>query len=338
MQRVDADLRERMTELGRSLSAWAVFADPPSHTRLRSLFNKAFTARVVERLEGQLHEIVDELLTEALEAREVDFISSFAYPLPARVICAMLGIPAADIEQIRAWSDDVATFIGLPKKPRETYESALASNRALLDYFRAVIAEHRRTRPDDLVTRLLDATESGERLSEDELLATCNLLLFAAHTTTTHLLGNGILALLRHPEGLSALDDETIRTAVEELLRFDGPVQAVRRVARRDLTLGGRAVRAGDLVFVMVNAANRDPAAFEEAETLDVRRVDNRHIAFGFGAHFCAGAPLARLEARVAFHALATRCRLELADASPRWTRSFGFRGVERLLVRVKPR
>jgi hypothetical protein len=342
MRDLPAERLEKLRPLWDSLSRWSVFADAPSHTQLRALFQRAFAKRAVEHMRRRIEERVDELLRDVRQADgPIDFIAAFAYPLPALVICELLGLPRSDLEDIRHWSDDIATFIGLPLKPAHTYDAALSADRALADYFGRHLAERRARPSEDLISRLASAAdETDGAVGDQEIIATCGLLLFAAHTTTTHLIGNGLLALLRHSEQLALLraDASLVPGAVEELLRYDGPIQAVRRQARTALELGGARIPAGALVFSMINAANRDPRAFPDPDELDVRRPAGKQIAFGAGAHFCTGAPLARLEAQVAFEAL-TRPALhfEIVDSEPlEWLDTFGFRGLRRFMVRLR--
>jgi cytochrome P450 len=340
MENLPPDKREQMGELWGTLRAWTVFSDPPDHTRIRGLFNKAFTHRAIERLRGSIEAVVDELLARRPDGR-LELIGDFAYPLPAIVICDMLGLGRGDVGQIQVWSDAISTFIGLPKKPSESYYDAARGVGAMNEYFRAAIAARREKPGDDLLSQLMVASEGGDRLTQDELVATCALLLFAAHSTTTHLLGNGTLALLRNRDQLELLraDPSLVDGAVEELLRYDGPIQTIRRVAKEPFEFRGVRFARGDIVFPMLNAANRDPGEFPDPERLDIRRASNRHIGFGFGIHFCPGAPLARMEAQIAFRALLRRSdRFELDDdREVSWLGWFGVRGLRELYMRIAP-
>jgi cytochrome P450 len=334
MQVLPAEDAERFAELGRSLSLWAVFSDPPRHTRLRALFNKAFTPGEVQRLKAAITRITESLLAEVGKRGEFDLIQEFAYPLPVLVISEMLGVSADEYQRIKRWSDDVVTFIGLPRKPRSAYEAASESNHHLSTLLRQVISEHRRNPRENLLMSLINARDGADALSEDELVATAVLLVFAAHTNTTHLIGNGILALSRHAEEEERLraQPELMASAVEEFLRYDGPVQAVRRVVLEDVTLAGKTLRKGELVFMLLNAANRDPAQFEEPESLVLSRRNNRHLAFGFGTHFCVGAALSRLEGQIAIpKVLEAFPRLRVVERPLTWSRSFAFRGLDSL-------
>jgi cytochrome P450 len=311
--------------------------DPPDHTRLRGLVSKAFTPRVVEGLRPRIQQIVDGLLDRAEDQRGMDLIEEFAYPIPVNVICEMLGVPVADHERFKGWSIDLArgldaTLFGAPEVARRGSES----QRALADYFRGLIAEHRASPRADLLSLLIAAEEAGDTLSEHELLATCILLLVAGHETTVNLLGNGTLALLRHPDQLRLLRDDPglIGTAVEELLRFDGPVQRTARIPDTDVVIDGHTIAAGDMVMPFIGAADRDPAQFPDPDRLDLKRADNRHIAFGWGIHFCLGAPLARLEGQIAINTLVRRFpKLTLATDRPEYRQSLTLRGLTALPV-----
>jgi len=312
--------------------------DPPNHTRLRGLVNKAFTPRVVEVLRPRVQAIVDELLDRVRDQGSMDLIEDFAYPLPVIVICEMLGVPLADRDRFKTWGLDIARgldAIWLPPDSEVAVRSA-ASRRAIAEYFRELIAERRTEPRGDLLSGLIAAEEAGDHLSVEELLATCILLLIAGHETTVNLIGNGTLALLRHPAELRRLRDDPglITTAVEELLRFDGPVQRTARVPSEDVTIAGRTIPAGEIVMPFIGAADRDPAQFPDPDRLDIARADNRHIAFGWGIHFCLGAPLARVEGQIAINTLARRLpKLALAADKPDYRQSLTLRGLKTLHV-----
>jgi cytochrome P450 len=315
-----------------------LFQDPPDHTRLRSLVSRAFTPRVVESLRPRVQEIVDGIIDRALEARAMEVIGDLAYPLPVTVISEMLGVPAGDRESIKGWSADIARSldaIGLQVDP-EIVERGRVARRAMGEYFRALLPERRRHPRNDLLSLLIAAEEQGDKLSEGELLSTCVLLYIAGHETTVNLIGNGLLALLRNPDQLRRLREEPglAASAVEELLRYDGPVQRTARFTTVDVEIGGRAIDKGAMVVTAIGAANRDPAQFPDPDRLDLGRTDNRHIAFGFGIHFCLGAPLARLEGQVALGTLARRLpSLALATDAVEWRESQVLRGLKALPV-----
>ncbi len=310
--------------------------DPPDHTRLRSLVSKAFTPRSVTALKPRIKEIVDELLDGVDGERRFDLIDSFAFPLPVIVIAEMLGVPAQDLEQFKEWSNDIVVSLE-PVQTREQRERFRRSEQELYEYFEGIIEQRRQDPQDDLVSALLAAEEEGDRLSHGELLATLLLLLVAGNETTRNLIGNGMLALLRNPEELNRLKEqpELIDSAIDELLRYDSPVQLDGRTLVEDVEMGGKRMRAGQQVVAVVGAANRDPAAFTEPNRLDIGRQEKSHISFGRGIHHCLGASLAKLEGKIAFASLLERfSTIELA-AVPQQRRQVVLRGVENLLVEV---
>jgi len=315
-----------------------LFRDPPDHTRLRSLVSRAFTPRVVEAMRPHIQEIVNELLDRVEGARGMDVIEDLAYPLPVRVICEMLGVPLADQDVFKEWSADIARSLDASILPAtsEVITRGQVSGDAIREYFRSLIAVRRKEPRQDLLSALIAAEEQGDKLSEPELVATCVLLLIAGHETTVNLIGNGFLALLRHPDQMRALADDPalIQTGIEELLRFDGPVQRTGRMTLADVEIGGRPIPKGSIVAAVIGAANRDPAQFADPDRLDVTRRENRHIAFGFGIHFCLGAPLARIEGQVAIGTLLRRQRaLKLVSDTPEWRESSVLRGLKTLPV-----
>jgi pimeloyl-[acyl-carrier protein] synthase len=312
--------------------------DPPDHTRLRSLVSKAFTPRMVDGLRPRIQQIVDGLLDGVQAAGSMDVIEEFAYPIPVIVICEMLGVPVADHERFKEWSLDVARGLDSILLPPDSDvpRRSIASRNALADYFRELIAERRAAPRGDMLSSLIAAEEAGDKLSEHELLATCILLLIAGHETTVNLIGNGTLALLRHPEQLRRLREHPrlIGSAVEELLRFDGPVQRTARIPSEDVVIDGHTIAKGEMVMPFIGAADRDPAQFPEPDRLDITRTDNRHIAFGWGIHFCLGAPLARVEGQIALNTLVQRLpKLALATATPEFRQSLTLRGLSSLPV-----
>jgi hypothetical protein len=316
-----------------------LFRDPPDHTRLRSLVSRAFTPRVIEAMRAHIQEIVDRLLERVRAAGAMDLIADLAYPLPVTVICEMLGVPVEDQARIQQWSTDVARSldaIGMTADP-QVAERGRIGRRALADYFRALLPERRRHPREDLLSSLITAEERGDRLTEGELLTTCILLFVAGHETTVNLIGNGVLALLRHPDQLARLRENPglITSAVEELLRYDSPVQRTGRIPTADVEIDGRTIPKGSMVVAAIGGANRDPAHFPEPDRLDLGRPDNRHLAFGFGIHFCLGAALARVEGQVAIGTLLDRLPgLALATDTPEWRESSVLRGLKALPVR----
>jgi len=312
--------------------------DPPDHTRLRGLVSKAFTPKALESLRLHIQQIVDDLLADAGGKGQMDLIEEFAYPLPVRVICEMLGVPVKDHERFKAWGLDIARGLDAIMLPPDSAvgQRSIAGRRALAAYFRELIAARRAAPRDDMLSALIAAEEAGDKLNEEELLATCILLLVAGHETTVNLIGNGTLALLRHPAELRKLRENPglIGTAVEELLRFDGPVQRTARIPSEDITIGGQTIGKGEMVMPFLGAADRDPTQFPEPDRLDITRADNRHIAFGMGIHFCLGAPLARMEGQIAINTLLRRLpKLALATDRPQFRQSLTLRGLEALPV-----
>ena len=317
-----------------------LFLDPPDHTRLRTLVSKAFTPRVVERLEPRIGEVVDELLDRVDARGEMEVMRDLAYPLPAKIICELMGVPADREDVVVRAAPAVA--VGLDPSPLRTAEGNARADRAVIE-LTALLDElitHRRRSPgDDLLSRLVAAESDGDRLTRDELLATIVLLLIAGHETTANLIGNGLLALARQPGSIERWRDDASldRTAVEELLRHSGPVQMAERIALADVEVADARITAGRIVILTVAGANRDPVAFAHPDRLDLARNPNPHVAFGSGIHHCLGAPLARVEARVALTSLLRRFPGLTVDTSrPRWRRSFTLRGLERLDVRLR--
>ncbi|MFJ9627210.1 cytochrome P450 [Streptomyces sp. NPDC101175] len=313
-----------------------ILMDPPGHTRLRALVNKVFTPRSIAYLHERIERITDRLLDD-WGTGEGDFVADFAYPLPLAVICEMLGVPEADRDDVRDWSEDMAHLVD-PVVTPETVARGLRGRRRIVAYFRDLVAERRRAPGEDILSGLIRAETEGDRLSSDELLSTAALLVVAGHETTANMIANGMLALLRHPDQLELLRSsgpDLVPPAVEEMLRYDGPAQAVGRRALTDLDLHGVRVPRGARLVLSLGAANRDPERFPDPDRFDIARRDNRHLALSGGAHFCVGAPLARMEATVAFTALLRRHpHLRLA-AEPRWRERTGLRGLRELRVRL---
>lgn len=315
-----------------------VLTDPPTHTRLRGLVNKAFTPHVVEAMRPHIQQLVDGFLDAVQSAGRMDLVHDLAFPLPATVILEMLGIPPRDLDVLKKWSDDFIIFFSThpARITLEQYRAALASMRNMLDYFRAALPRIRAESRPCLMRTMELAEHEGDRLSEEELFASANLFLVAGHETTTNLICNGTLALLTHPDQLQRLqaDPSLIPGAVEEFLRHDSPVQFTNRVALEDVPLGGKTIRRGQFVFLFLAAANRDPAHFPDPDRLDVTRAAHKHVAFGLGHHFCLGAPLARLEAQLAFATILRRLpKLRLATDKLVYRDNFNLRGLQLLPV-----
>ena len=321
----------------RETPATMIDVDPPDHTRLRSLANHAFTPRAVEALRPEIEAIADEAFEGFAEAGGCEFISEFAFPLPVTVIAELLGVPIDDRERFRAWSNALARRVDLSI----TAEERRAADRAdaeLAAYLEGVI-EQLRAEPDEtLLSALVSAEIEGDQLSHRELIATVQLLLVAGHETTVNLLGNGLNALLDHPEELARMrrEPELIGNAVEELLRYDAPIQIDRRIATRPVDVGGVQVAPRTSLILLLSSANRDPAAFEDPDRLDLGRPNVRHLSFARGIHYCLGAPLARLEAQVVFPRLLDRFATIERSEEPRFAPHITLRGLESLRLRLR--
>ncbi|MEQ9639731.1 MAG: cytochrome P450 [Alphaproteobacteria bacterium] len=328
--------------LGEVLTRWAVFNDPPIHSRLRAPMATAFTSRAIEALRPNIAGIVDELIDRMAGQGAVDFHHAFAYPLPATVIADLLGVPREDVDHLKRWSDALAQFVLTSRTNPEKYRLAAAGLREMVDYFDRFLLQRRRD-PGELVTdAILAAADGDHALALEDVTATCILLLFAGHETTTQLIANGLLALIENPDQLADLrahvhDPAVVRGAVEEMLRFDGPSLTSPRVAAADFEWHGQPIRQGQRVFLFNAAANRDPRVFAEPDRFDIRRAEaGRHLTFGYGIHFCVGAPLARLEAEIAFPILLRRFKdFELVEPRQDWSDSVVTRGMLRLPVKL---
>ncbi len=316
-----------------------IFRDPPDHTRLRGLVQKAFTPRVVESLRGRATELASMFVDNALERGDVDLVADFAYALPVRLIGEMLGVPEADLVMFKDWSD--ATARGLDPDfllPPEDLQGRLEALISFMGYFGKLIEERRASLGDDLLSKLIQAEENGISLTQGELIATCILLLVAGHETTVNLLSGGLLELMRHPDQLVRFRDDpgVLRTGIEEMTRYVSPVHMTGRTALEDMEIGGETIQKGEFMMLLLACANRDPAVFKEPETFDIGRVDNPHLGFGFGTHFCIGASLARLEAQVAFPELLGRVKsIELATDELAYRDNLVLRGLKTLPVHL---
>jgi cytochrome P450 len=322
----------------RSLEHTMLDVDEPDHMRLRSLVNMAFTPRAVEQLRARIASLADTLLTAAQGQPQFDLISSYALPMPTTIIAELLGVPVADRHKFSRWSSAIVTSPASMTGMLRMFPSAWM----FLRYIRRQVRARRAAPGDDLLSALVLAEDNGARLSEDELLATAFLLLVAGHETTVNLIGNGTLALLRNPDQLARLreEPELIKPAVEELLRYAGPLlTATERYAREDVAIAGVTIPRGALVFAALASANRDEHQFPDADTLDVTREPNRHVAFGLGAHYCVGAPLARLEGQIALTTLLDRVsdlHLAVPPATLKWRPGLVLRGLQSLPVAVE--
>ena len=324
----------------RVLADWMTFKDGGDHRRLRSLFSKAFTPRSVERMRERIAEITNELIDGIAGEQEVDFVERVAYPLPAIVISELLGVPPADRDRFKAWSDDITALVFGAAGEGDRHERSHVGMAQLVEYLEGRIAEARRSPGDDLVSGLVRAAEGSDGLSEAEIVSTCTLLLFGGHETTTNLLSGGTLCLLTHPEQAAqvAADPALEASAVEEMLRFEGPARLDVRIVGEPHELQGRELKPGQRVFLVVAAANRDPRTFDRPDEFDVTRKPNPHLTFGLGPHYCLGAPLARLEGQIAFPIILRRLpelALAAAPETLEWQPVLLSRALAQLPVRV---
>jgi cytochrome P450 len=328
-----ASQRPAVRAVAAVLGHWLVFRDPPDHDRLRGLLQASFTPKHLESSRDRIQRTVDALLDRVAARGAMDFIREVAFPLPAIVIAGLLGAPEEDLESIKAWSDRLAAYLGGAVDERDNFAEASAGIADLVDYFQRLLRDRERRPREDLMSLMLRAEHEGERLTHDEVVANCILLLFAGHETTTNLLGNGLFHLLRHPAQAALLraDPSLLHGGVEECLRYDCPVPATVKIATEDVSWHG-AIRRGDMVVPFLASANRDPRQFPDPDSLDVRRHPERHLAFASGIHYCLGAWLARLEARIVLDTVFRRLpELALAPPEPRWKPMIFLRGLETL-------
>lgn len=348
-----------------SFSKTVFYADPPYHTHLRGLMNHAFTPRRVERLRPYIHKIVNELLDVAQTKVEMDVIHDLAYPLPVMVIAELLGLPVEDRARFKKWSDDLFAILGTVRhKSTDLLERAALSLDEMTNYVKDLSRQRREQPEDDLLTALLSVTldegmdcpyphgsssahatetrirkpKASSALTEDELVANINILLSTGHETTTHLIGNGLLALLQNNEQLERLQTQPalLAPAIEEMLRYDNPVQITYRSALEDANIKGKLIRQGDLVNTIIGSSNRDPERFTDPNRFDITRSEGRHLGFGIGIHFCIGAPLVRLEAEVVFETILRRFpKISLAAETLEWQEHPIFRGLKSLPVHL---
>jgi len=319
--------------------AAAFLIDPPDHTRLRGLVSNAFTPRMVERLRPGMQQLVDEVLDELEKQETIDLIADFAYPLPVTVGADMLGVPVEEPAEFRRRTQDAAAMLE-PIRSAEMIERAEESSAWFFEFFQRLIPERRAHPRDDLLSALVAAEDAGDKLTEPELITTCIGLLVAAHETARNLIGNGMLALLRHPDQLGLLrrQPELIRSAVEELLRYDSSIQLTSRVATEAVAIGNVSIAPEEDALILIAAANRDPAVFPDPERLDITRQDNRHLSFSTGLHYCLGAALARVEGQVAIETLVRRYPdMRLVDGEVRWRDSVTLRGLHALPLQLDP-
>jgi cytochrome P450 len=330
-----------MREVSESHKHWMLNMDPPDHSRLRALLNKAFTPLMVSQMRSHIQDIANDLI-DRIEARgEVDAISEYTFPLPIIVIAEMMGIPHSDRDKFKEWSHAIVSTtapsgIPAPGGDLSKLRMNIAAHQELVRYFKPIVEERRKTPREDLISVLVHAEEDGHKLSEEELLANLILLLVAGHETTTNLIANGIYSLLTHPDQLLLLKEkpELIESAVYEILRFEGPIQLVRRLAGEDIELGGQHIKKGDMVVVMLGACNRDPNEFENPDKFDITRFGKKHLAFSHGIHRCIGGHLAEAEGQIALQTIFTRLPdLRLKTDKVKWCLPFELHGLKELPV-----
>jgi cytochrome P450 len=329
-----------MGELGpiaQMMTRQMLFMDAPAHTRLRSLASMAFTPARVEALRNHIREILDRLLTPLLRRGHMDVINDLAAPLPAIVTAEMLGVPTSDCHQLKTWSADFAEVLGNFQHNPDRAARTLKCVEEMTAYFREAIRELRARPREGLINSFITAEIDGDRLTDEEIIANCVVTMVGGQETTTNLIGNGILSLVRNPEQMQRLRDDLtlVPSAVEELLRYESPSQQTARICPEDTELGGKLIRKGQAVIAVMAAGNRDPERFNDPDRLDLARSDNRHLAFGWASHFCFGAALARIEGQLTFEALARRTsNLALAsDAQVVWRDNLGLRGLKALNI-----
>jgi len=342
-QNVPPDLQQRVQPLLTNISNWLILLDAPDHVRLRRLVNVAFTPRMLTLLKPRIEQVADELLQQTIDqadGRPVNILETFCYPLPATVICDMLGLPPEEHDNFRRWAGRVVDFSTRAGPPMRAYAEQANENMVALIGGLNRLIDHRRRRPgEDLMSGLITAEEDGDRLNHDELLALGVFLFIAGHETTMHLIANGLLSLLQHPDQFEKLKTDVagkVERTVEELLRYDNSVTRAVRQAKEDIEVAGKLIRRGQTLVLLLGAANRDPAQFTDPDRLDIERHPNKHASLGWGPHFCLGGQLARLEIDIALRGivrLLPEVRLAEQDFAHRPT--FGIRALDALWVKV---
>ncbi len=334
------DLNQKdFNTLAQAIDKWLIFLDPPEHTRLRGLISKAFSSTSVKFLRPQIQQITDELISKVRHRGSMDIISDFACPLPCNVIAAILGIPVEDWFKLYHWSDELSNILD-PLRSLEDYEQMNKVALEFTDYFKSLIAQRQKSPQQDLLSALIAVKEQNNKLSEEEIISVCMLLFFAGEETTVNLIGNGMLALLRHPIQMQQIKTQPmlIQSAVEEILRYDSPIQITTRVATEDVDLDGVTIRVGEKALLCLGAANRDPAQFPDPDSFDIRRANNSHLAFADGIHYCLGVALARIEAEIAINTLVQQLPdLKLSPDKLEWRNKVSVRSLKALPITFKP-
>ena len=321
------------------LMEWLVFRDPPDHTRLRKLVSRAFTPRAVESWRVRAQQIVEEMIDKIDDHSSIDLIQDFAYPIPAVVIAEIMGVPPADRDLFKEWSDSVMILVFGARGMEDRRTKAQHGLSELAAYLGDLVSHHRKHPTENIISDLIAAQEGDDRLSDHEIVANLVLFLFGGHETTTNLIGNGTKVLLEHPEQLKKLkkNPDLIKGAIEEILRFEGPSKMEVRTMTAEVNMRGKTLNAGDMVYLVQHAANRDPEQFDNPDSFDITRNPNNHIGFGFGIHFCLGAALARLEGSIAIEALIKSFpNLVLGNEPPVWVPTMLSRGMEHLAITLR--
>lgn len=324
--------------LAQAIDKWLIFLDPPEHTRLRGLVSKAFSSASLQRLRPQIQQITNELISKVRTQGFMDIISDFACPLPCNVIAAILGIPVEDWFKLYHWSDELSNILD-PLRSLEDYEQMNKVALEFTDYFKNLIAQRQQSPQQDLLSALIAVKEQDNKLSEEEIISVCMLLFFTGEETTVNLIGNGMLALLRHPEQMQQIKIQPtlIQNAVEEILRYDSPIQITTRVATENIDIDNVTIRSGEKVLVILGAANRDPAQFPDPDRFDITRANNSHLAFADGIHYCLGAALTRIESEIAINTLVQQLPdLRLSPDKLEWRNKVAFRSLKALPVLFK--
>lgn len=313
-----------------------VYMNQPDHKRLRMLVSKVFTPRIVENHRPYIKETVNDLLNEVQNNKSMDVVTDFAFPLASLIIAKILGVPAEERYQFRDWSLSLIQTIDFRRSRKELADGNVTSMK-LIDYFKELIEIRKRNLEDDLISMLIKEEQQGDKLTDEELLATCILLVIAGHETTVNLISNSVLALLNHPNQLNKLKENPslIERAVEEFLRYESPTQMIARIASEDIEINDVTIKKGEHVYLLLGAVNRDPKTFINANVLDITRNPNPHLAFGYGIHFCIGSTLARIEAQIAIQTLLERMpNLQLATPELQWRKLIGFRSLDALPIK----
>ncbi len=326
-----------LEEIIKYLNLWAAFRNPPDHTRMRKIMMVAFTRKSINQMEPVIKKITEFTLDNLENYNEIDLVEKFSSPIPALTIMHLLGVPTEMLENFKSWSDDMSKFIGGSRNDKKKYEKAANGCKQMVSFFKNIIAERRANPADGFLMDLINATVENEKFSDDELIATCMLVLFAGHETTTNLISNGILTLIKNPKELKKFvsDPNLIDTTIEEIMRFDGPTNSLVRNVAKNHKFHDKNMKEGDRVFAMVSSANRDESVFENPNSFLINRSPNRHLTFGFGPHLCIGATLAREEGRIALSSLFRRFpKISLKNNSSfDWVDAMVPRGLKRLSV-----